>query len=95
MIKSTLQWFPFCAIWNIPQDDTHLMSSILKMISMFEMRLSCGDDDLDMVSLKCKKETGLNSEIGFHWVYDEVITQFLLNAMLHRVGMSWIIISKK
>ena len=35
------------------QDDTHLMSSLLKMFSMFEIRLSCGDDDLDIVSLKC------------------------------------------
>ena len=65
---------------------------------MFEIRLSCGDDDLDIVSLKfinCKKETGLNTETGFNWIYDEVVTQFVLNAMLHHVGMSWIISSKK
>ena len=65
---------------------------------MFEIRLSCGDDDLDKVCLKCvncKKETGLNSETGFKEFYDEVITQFVLNAMLHHVGMSWIISSKK
>ena len=57
---------------------------------MFEIRLSCGDDDLDIMSLKginCKKETGLNSETPFSWVYDEVITKFVLNAMLHHVGM--------
>ena len=49
---------------------------------MFEIRLSCGDDDLDIVSLKCincKKETGLNAETGFKDFYDEVITQFVLN----------------
>ena len=65
---------------------------------MFEIRLRCGDDDQEIVSLKCincKKETGLNSETGFTWVYDEVITKFLLNAMLHHVGMSWIIRSNK
>ena len=45
--------------------------------------------------VNCKKETGLNSETGFKEFYDEVITQFLLNAMLHHVGMSWIIITKK
>ena len=49
-IKSTLQWFPFRAIieytGNFMQDDTHLTSSLLKMFSMFEIRLSCGDDDL-------------------------------------------------
>ena len=66
-IKSTLQWFTFCSIMkytgNIMQDDTHLTSSLLKTFSMFEIRLSCGDDYLEMVSLKCincKKETGLN-----------------------------------
>ena len=65
---------------------------------MFEIRLSCKDDDLDIVYLKCincKKEIGLNSETRFTWVYDEVITKFVLNAMLHHVGMSWIISSNK
>ena len=83
---------------NLMQDDTHLTSSLLNMFSMFEICLSCGDNDLDIVSLKCincKKETGLNAETGFKEFYDEVITQFVLNAMLHHVGMSWIISSKK
>ena len=51
-----------------------------------------------IVSLKCinyKEETGLKAETGFNGFYDEVITQFVLNAMLHHVGMSCIIISKK
>ena len=80
------------------QDDTHLTSSVLKLFSMFEIHLSCGDDDLEKLCLKCinrKKETGLNAETGFKEFYDEVITQFVLNAMLHYVGMSWIISSKK
>ena len=53
---------------------------------------------MDIVSLKCincKKETGLNTETGFNWVYDDIITQFVINAMLHHVGMSLVIISKK
>ena len=65
---------------------------------MFEIRFSCGDDNLYIVSLKCincKKETGLNSETRFTWVYDEVIIKFVLNAMLQHVGMSWIISSNK
>ena len=48
---------------NVMQDDTHLTSSLLNMFSMFEIRLICGDDNLDTLSLKCvnrKKETGLN-----------------------------------
>ena len=83
---------------NIMQDNTHLMSSLLKMCSMFKIRLSYGDKDLDVLSLKCincKKETGLNSETNFTWVYDEVITKFVLNAMLHHVRMSWIIRSNQ
>ena len=65
---------------------------------MFEIRLSYGDNDLDVVSLKCincKKETDLNSETPFTWVYDEVINKFVLNAMLHHVCMSWIISSNQ
>ena len=101
-IKSTLQWFPFLEMMEYTgiemQDDTHITSSLLKMFSMFEIRLICGDDNLDTFSLKCvncKKETGLNAETSFKEFYDEVITQFVLNAILHHVGMSWIISSKK
>ena len=76
-IKSTLQWFPFREIMeytgNVMQDDTHLTSSLLKMFSLFEIRLSCGDDDLDKVGLKCihcRKETCLSEETGFEEFYD-------------------------
>ena len=72
------------------QDDTHLTSSLLKMFTLFEIRLSLGDVNMDTVSLKCincKKETVLKSKTGFKEFYDKVITQFVLNAMLHHVGM--------
>ena len=68
------------------------------MFSMFKICLSYGEKDLDTLCLKCincKKETGLDSENNFTWVYDKVITEFLLNAMLHHVGMSRIIISNQ
>ena len=68
------------------------------MFSLFEIRLSFGDDNLDTLSLKCincKKETDLKSKTGFKDFYDKFITQFVLNTMLHHVGMSWIISSKK
>ena len=101
-IKSTIQWFPFHTIMehtgNITQDYKHLISSLLKIFSMLEIRLSFGDKDLDALSIKCincKRETGLNSETTFAWVYDEVITKFVLNAMLHHVDMSWIISSNQ
>ena len=68
------------------------------MFSLFLIRLNCGDVNLNTVSLKCincKKETGLKSKTGFKEFYDKVITQFVFNAMLHHVGMSWIISSKQ
>ena len=76
------------------QYDKHLVSSSLKMFSMFEIRLSYGEKYLDTLSLKrinCKRETCLDPETTFTWVYDEIITKCVLNEMLHHVGMSWII----
>ena len=101
-IKSTIQWFPFHIIMehtgNIMQDDKHLISSLIKMFSMFEIILSYGEKDFDTLSLQCincKRETGLDPETTFTWVYDEIITKFVLNAILHHVGMPWIITSNQ
>ena len=73
-----MQWFPFLEIMeytgNYMQNDTHLTSSLLKMFSMFEIRLSFGDVDLDTVSLKCvncQKEKGLKSKTAFKEFYDK------------------------
>ena len=65
---------------------------------MFEIRLIYKEGILNVVSLKCinfKRETCLDSKTIFSWVFDEIITEFVLNAILHHVGMSWIIISNK
>ena len=101
-IKNIMQWFPFLTIMehteNEIQEDKGLISLLLKMFSMFEIRLSFGDDDLDALAIKCincKRETDLNSETSFTWVYDEIVTKFVLNAMLHNFGMSWIISSNR
>ena len=83
---------------NNMQDDKGLISSLLKMFSIFEIRLIYGDKYLYTVYLKCinfKRETWLDQETSFTWLYDEIITKFVLNAMLHHVGMSWIISSNK
>ena len=45
--------------------------------------------------INCRQETGLNSETTFTWFYDKFITKFVLNVMLHNVGMSWIISSNQ
>ena len=97
-----MQWFPFLTIMeytaNKIKDDKGLISLLLKMFSMFKIRLSFGNEDLDDLSINCtncKRETGLNSETSFTWVYDEIVTKFVLNAMLNHVGMSWIISYKR
>ena len=85
-------------IGNVMQDDTHLTSSLLKLFSMFEIRLSVGDVDLDSVYLKCincKRETGLKTTSGFEEFYDKFITPFVMKSMLHHVGLSWMISSKE
>ena len=45
--------------------------------------------------INCKRETILDTETTFAWVYDEIITKFVLIEMLHHVGMSCIIISNQ
>ena len=81
---------------NEMKEHNGLISSLLKMFDMFYIRLSYGDKELDVLSINCincKRETSLDSENNFSWVYDEIVTTFVLNAMLHHVGMSWIISS--
>ena len=94
-IKETIQWFPFIAIMehtaNKMKNNNGLISSVLKIFAVFQICLSYEDKKLDVVSIKCincKRETYLNSETSFSWIYDEIITKFVLNAILHHVGMS-------
>ena len=42
--------------------------------------------------VNCKKETGLYLRTS---TYEEMISKFVLNAILHHVGMTWIISSNK
>ena len=64
---------------------------------MFGIRLSNGDKYLDTVSLKCincKIEIGLDPETSFTGcMMKSSLKQF--NAILHHVGMSWIISSNQ
>ena len=59
---------------NDMKNDTHLTLYLLKMFSMFEIRLIVEDVDLDSVSLKCincKREAGLNTKSSFEEFYDK------------------------
>ena len=97
-IKDTIQWFPFLGIIehtaNILNPNKGLIPSLLSFFAMFYLRLI---DDIDKVEAKdiryihCKIETGLYLRTS---TLEEMITKFGLNAILHYVGMSWIICSK-
>ena len=61
-----MQWIPFLTVMehtpNKIQENKVLISSLSKMSSMFEIRLSFGEKYLDALSIKCinyKGETGL------------------------------------
>ena len=58
---------------------------------MFELRLIGDKEHLNVIAIRCinlKRETGLYLENS---TFDEIITKFVFNAILHHVGMSWII----
>ena len=62
---------------------------------MFELRLIDDKYELEDIAISCincKKETGLYLRTS---TFEEMITKFVLNAILHHVGMSWIICSNK
>ena len=100
-IKTTIEWFPFLDMMeytgNDMNSDIPLTKSLLKMFSMFEISLTVGDVNVDEVSLmciNCKRSTGLEPKSGKEF-YDKMITPFVMNSMLHHVGVSWMISSKK
>ena len=77
--------------------DIPLTTSLLKMFSMFGIRMTVGDVNLDEVSLmciNCKRKTYLQPKSGKEF-YDKMMTPFAMNSMLNHVGMSWMISSKK
>ena len=77
--------------------DITLTTSLLKMLSMFEISMTVRDVHVDEVSLmciNCKISTGLKQKSGKEF-YDKMITPFVMNSMLCHIGISWMISSKK
>ena len=56
-IKDTIQWFPFLIIMehtaNILNPDKGLIPSLLKVFSMFELRLFDDIDKLEVIAIRC------------------------------------------
>ena len=68
-----------------------IFPSLLKVFAIFELRLIETEEKLDAIYIRCinfKKETGLYLQNS---TFEEMITKFVLNEILHHVGMSWII----
>ena len=62
---------------------------------MFELRLIDDRDKVEAIAFRCincKKETGLYLGTS---ILEEMIIKFVLNTILHYVGMSWIICSNE
>ena len=62
---------------------------------MFELRLIYDRDKVDAIDIRClncKKETGSYLTT---FTLEEMISKFVLNAILRHVGMSWIICSNE
>ena len=65
-----------------------LISSLLKVFAVFELHLNCDEEKFNVIYIRCincKKETGLYLK---NKTFYEMITKFVLNKILHRVGMS-------
>ena len=80
---------------NIMEKNKGLISSLLKAFSMFELRLNYKEGNLDVIYIRCincKRET---DSFLKNATFDEMITKFVLNKILHHVGMSWVIIFNK
>ena len=75
-----------------------MLLSLLKMFAIFKMRLWYDKENLEKnvvenVSIMCRncgKKTGLYLR-NTNTNYKDMITKFVLNTVLHHVGMSWII----
>ena len=80
---------------NIMEKNNGLISSLLKVFAMFELHLNYDEEKLDVNYIRCincKRVTDLYLK---NTTFDEIITKFVLNEILHHVSILWIISSNK
>ena len=73
---------------NILKTKQGLITSLLKVFAVFEFHLIDYRDKVKAIAISCvlcKKETGLYLRTS---TYEEMISKFVLNAILHHVGMT-------
>ena len=102
--KDTIRWFYSITIIehtvNILKPNNGLIPSLLKLFAMFELCLFDykqyeEGNIMDIISIRCincNKETVLYLR---NTTTEEMITKFVLSAILHHVCMSWILSSIK
>ena len=80
---------------NILKQKQGIIPSLLKVFAMFELGLIDYRNKVQAIAIRyinCKKETGLYLK---KITLEEMVSKFVLNAILHHVGMSWIICSNE
>ena len=101
-IKYIIQWFPFLIIIdhtkNLLKPNKGIIPSLLKVFSMFQLRLFYDKkykeekylEAMAINCINCNKNAGLCIK---NRTIEGIITKFVLNSILHHVGMPWIICS--
>ena len=91
-IEDTMQWFTFISITehtaNILNPKQGLITSLIRVFSMFELHLIDDEEKLEAIAIRCincKKETGFFLRTS---TFKEMITKSVLNAILHHLDMS-------
>ena len=99
----SLNWLPFLDIMEFTADriynDENLLPSFSRQFTMF--RIKCWwnkredylKETVEKVAIRCSncgKETIIDVDV-LDTTYQEIITTFVLNTMLHHVGILWII----
>ena len=72
---------------KVIEENNGLISSLLRVFAMFELRLNFDSEKLDVISIRCidcKIKIGLYLK---NTKFDEMITKFELNEILRHVGM--------
>ena len=83
---------------NILEPNKSLITSLLKVFNMFQLRIFYDKhneednfvEDIAIKCINCNKDTGFHLK---HTTNEEMINKFVLNAIFHHVGMTWIIFS--
>ena len=73
-----------------------LLPSLLKVLTMFKMRLWYDNENfeenvMNNIVIRCRNYGKTNVLVVKNTHYKDMVTNFLLNSVLHHVGLSWII----